>query len=65
MFQKLLCHRNIEVMMVIKLECHRVPSRRACDQVLWINHRRNHDAVQMVPERILTEYKVGEGEWQA
>ena len=65
MFQKLLCHRNIEVMMVIELECHRVPSRRACDWVLWINNRWNHDAVQMVPERILTEYKVGEGEWQA
>ena len=65
MFQKLLCHRNIEVTMVIELECHRVPPRRACDRVLWIDHRWNHNAVQMVPEWILTEYKVGEGEWQA
>lgn len=64
MFQKLLCHRNIKVMIVIKFEGHGVLSRRACDWVLWIDHRWNCDAVRVIPERILTEYEVGEGEWQ-
>jgi hypothetical protein len=63
--QELLCHRNVKVMIVIKLESHGVTPRRACDRVLWIDRRWHRNAIWMIPEWILTEYKVGEWQRQA